>query len=115
MVIDLNRGIQYASNKGEIPFVFTYVMLLISAIAILVVLSNIKIPNYNFYDEFYSCFLNSYEGKIKCSFPHPIKIVGNGNILTINGKKFYVDDEVNVNCSASKFEIYRGDIKCGTS
>ncbi len=114
-MINLNPRILSASNKGEVPFLFTYVAMLIPALLVLVVLLNLNFPKYKFEEEFYSCVLNSYEGKINCSFPYEIHAKGKGENLKINDKSFVFDGNLNFDCKSSRFIILRGELKCGTS
>ena len=113
MVIDQMPNMQLHSNKGEIPFVYTYLALLISSTLIFILLININFPKVDYSSSFYSCFLNSFEGKIECKFPNKLSINSNGMILYVNGKKFDSPVDVNVKCSSNSFEINKGMIKCG--
>ena len=107
------QNMQLRSNKGEIPFIYTYLALLISSVLIFILLVNINFPKVDYSYSFYSCFLNSFEGKVECKFPNDLNIYSSGNALYINGKKFESPIEINTKCKSNNFEINKGVIKCG--
>ena len=101
------------SNKGEIPFIFIYITLLISSILILILLINTNFPKVNYSILFHSCFLNSFEGDINCKFPNKLHVYSNGKLIYINNK-IKIEIKTNkINCSSNSFMIKEGEIKCG--
>ena len=107
------RDIALHSSRGEIPFIYSYIALLISSILIFILLINLQFPKVDYSTSFYSCFLNSFEGNVACKFPDKLHVYANGGIIHVNDKTFESPKSIHVNCISNSFVIQQGDIKCG--